>query len=263
MLDFTRKFSELNSGGASNVKVRVLFITPEIESAARYMLSGGATISVYEQYYNALQKEYEEKEKKALLHFQSYDKNQNFEWKQDFGQVGEVVSYSGKFSDILILSKEIENYDIDYMGAIESAIFDSGRPVILVPENYQAPDKIRNITFGWDGSVRAARVIRSAIPLMQKAENINVVTIGESGKDIMSANELVEYLKLHGINAKNVNVERAKYSIGETLLEKAVELGSDLILTGAYTHSKMRQMVLGSVTKYMLKNTTIPIMMEH
>lgn len=263
VLDFAKRFAELCETENDKPSVNVLFITPEVESTARYMLSGGPTISVYEEYYKALKSDYEEKEKLALANFKQYSKATNFEWKQDFGDVPSVLAYNGKFSDLIVISREIENHDVDYMGAVEASIFDSGRPVVLIPENYRAPEKIKNITFGWDGSFRAAKVIRSAIPVLQKAENVNVITIGEVGKDVFSTNDLVKYLKTHNVNAKNINVEKAKISIGETLLEKANELKSDLILIGAYTHSKMRQMVLGSVTKYMLKNTTIPVMMEH
>jgi nucleotide-binding universal stress UspA family protein len=260
--DFALNFSKNFENEFSKTNISVLFVTQEIEKTNKNF-SISSSLAVYEQYYLAVQKENEEKQKMALSSLEQYQLKEHLHWKHIFGNMNNVIASNCKFSDLIIISKDIANYDIDYNNAIYTSLFESSSPVVIVPENYHLAKPIKNISLGWDGSFKTARVIRSSLPLLQNATNINIITIGEAGKDTKTSDELVNYLKTMNINSNVITIEKVTNSTAETLHNKALELNSDLLIVGAFTHNKMRELVLGSVTKYLLKNTTIPVLMEH
>ncbi len=146
----------------------------------------------------------------------------------------------------------------------ESALFQSGRPVVMVPYIHRGGLKLDRIMVCWDGGRAAARAIGDAMPLLQRARTVDVVMVlGEEGKhDALPGAEMGAHLARHGLS---VDVKRvvADGSVQDTLLSYAADIGADMMVMGGYGHSRLREFILGGVTRGMLAAMTVPCFMSH
>ena len=148
---------------------------------------------------------------------------------------------------------------------IEAALFDSGGPVIIVPYIQQAPLKLNHIMVCWDGSRAAARAIRDAIPFLHRAGRIEVViaTNERSKQDQIERADLGAHLAHHGLNAVIKRMPLGDVDVAAVLLSHAADEDVDFIVMGGYGHSRLREFVLGGVTRSMLRTMTVPVLMSH
>jgi nucleotide-binding universal stress UspA family protein len=147
----------------------------------------------------------------------------------------------------------------------ESTLFESGRPVIVVPYIQKAPLKLDNVMVCWDGSRPAARAIADAMPLLEKAGRVEVVIIAnERGKqDEIEGADLGQHLARHGLKVEVNRMAGGKIDVGDALLSHVADSGADLIVMGGYGHSRLREFVLGGVTHTILRSMTAPVLMAH
>ena len=164
---------------------------------------------------------------------------------QDF-----VGSY-GRVFDIIVLARPGEEWQSPSMVTLESALFESGRPVLIAP-----PDSPRslatNILIAWNRSTEQARATAFAMPLLRLAERITILTVEGSTVAGPSGEQMARSLRMNGIAAEPMTLTAGKRSAGEIILAKAAELGCDLIVKGAYTQSRLRQMIFGGTTRHIL-----------
>jgi nucleotide-binding universal stress UspA family protein len=148
---------------------------------------------------------------------------------------------------------------------IEAALFDSGGPVIIVPYIQRAPLKLDHIMVCWDGSRAAARAIRDAIPFLHRAGRIEVVNVtNERGKqDQIECADLGAHLAHHGLNVVIKRMPLGDVDVAAVLLSHAADEDVDFIVMGGYGHSRLREFVLGGVTRTMLRTMTAPVLMSH
>jgi nucleotide-binding universal stress UspA family protein len=147
----------------------------------------------------------------------------------------------------------------------ERCLFASGRPVIIVPA---APDKLalKTVVVAWDGSAEAARAFNDALTFLKPAKRVvlMIASTGEPGdKSEVPANDMVTHLERHGVKVELVRIPARDDDIGRLLLSKAKELGADMIVMGAFHHSRWREFILGGVTLTMLEEANIPLFMAH
>lgn len=149
---------------------------------------------------------------------------------------------------------------------VETVALSSGRPVLVVPFAGEASASVRRPLVAWDGGVTASRAIAGALPLLQQAGAADVVMFNPRKDDDVHGEEpgadLALYLSRHGIRV-NVVARTVTGDIGEALLSAAADLGSDLIVMGAYGHTRFREVILGGVTRTVLQSMTIPVLMAH
>jgi nucleotide-binding universal stress UspA family protein len=147
--------------------------------------------------------------------------------------------------------------------AIESGLFESGRPVLLSPPS--PPRQIvTNVLIAWNSSTEQARATALAMPLIQKADRVTVLTVtGGAAVPGPSAEQLVRYLQRNGIVAELMRVELDGRSTGEAILATAQSLSCDLLIKGAYTQSRLRQMIFGGTTKHVLANAALPVLLAN
>jgi nucleotide-binding universal stress UspA family protein len=148
---------------------------------------------------------------------------------------------------------------------IEAALFDSGGPVIIVPYIQQAPLRLNHIMVCWDGSRAAARAIRDAIPFLHRAGRIEVVNVtNESGKqDQIKWADIGAHLAHHGLNVAIKRMPLGAVDVAAVLLSHAADEDVDFIVMGGYGHSRLREFVLGGVTRSILRTMTAPVLMSH
>jgi nucleotide-binding universal stress UspA family protein len=147
---------------------------------------------------------------------------------------------------------------------IEAALFQSGRPVMVVPYIQQGGLRTDRIMVCWDAGRTAARALSDAMPLLARAKTVDVVMVtGEEGKrDIIEGADIGQHLARHDVN---VEVKRivASDNVQTTLLSYAADSSADMIVMGGYGHSRLREFILGGVTREMLQSMTVPCFMSH
>lgn len=165
--------------------------------------------------------------------------------------------------DIAVLDAAVATVNTD-RGLIEDLLFESGRPVLVVPPGF---DTFRHhrVLVGWDGSARAARAVSDAMDILRAAAAVEVLAIGSEKQlaDEVPGAELAPHLVRHGVNATVKNLVADPDGIAATLREQAALIGADLIVTGAFSHSRLRELILGGVTRSLLEDCKVPLFMSY
>lgn len=174
---------------------------------------------------------------------------------------GLFVQYA-RLRDLTIVSVP-ESHDQWYA---ETVIFESGKPTMVLPERPRArPFDLKTVVVAWDFSRAAARAIADAIPILEKAREVRIVTVtNEKVLDSKhSAEELARNLSRHGIDVVLDKVDAAGRAIGKVLEAHAVSCSADVLVMGAYGHSRFREFVLGGATRSLLSKPPLPILFSH
>jgi nucleotide-binding universal stress UspA family protein len=144
---------------------------------------------------------------------------------------------------------------------LESALLEGGRPVLVVPRGVAGPIG-RKVCIAWNRSTEGARAVSGALPILAMAD-VTVLTAATAKTDPKLGEGMVAFLGWHGIKAVRRRVDVTTQEVGQALLAEATALGADLLVMGAYTHSRLRQLFLGGVTKTVLTEAKIPVLMAH
>jgi nucleotide-binding universal stress UspA family protein len=148
---------------------------------------------------------------------------------------------------------------------IEGALFDSGRPVLVVPYIQRAGLKLDRVMVCWDGSRNAARAINDAMPFLSRAKAVDVVTIS-AGKDKsgkIKGVDIAQHLARHGLNVELRRINAGDVDVANVILSDAADRDADFIVMGGYGHSRLREFVLGGATRGILSSMTVPTLMSH
>jgi nucleotide-binding universal stress UspA family protein len=174
-----------------------------------------------------------------------------------------LVGSRGRAFDVIVMSRPDADTDAPYNGAIESGLFESGRPVLLAPPT--APQRIAtNIMIHWNGSTEQARANAFAMPLLHLAERVTVLTV-VGGQDVPgpSADQVRSQLWYNNIASELVSIELEGRSTGEAVLAAAKADGCDLLIKGAFTRTRLRQTIFGGATKHIMHHADLPLFMAH
>jgi nucleotide-binding universal stress UspA family protein len=148
---------------------------------------------------------------------------------------------------------------------IEGALFGSGRPVIIVPYVQKQPLKLDRIIICWDGSRPAARAIGDAMPFLERAKMIEIVVVtGERDKSgEITGKNMKRHLARHGITVEIKHITGGGSDVPNTILSHAADSGTDFMVLGGYGHSRLREFILGGVTRSIMRSMTVPVLMSH
>ncbi len=180
-------------------------------------------------------------------------------WREIEGARSELVALQGRVSDLVIIPHSETG---DATLTFEEAILHTGRPVLLVPRGMWE-FKLNNALIGWDGGLEVSRAVRHSLPFLKRAGKVTIATGDDKANIKPEGQELAKYLAHHGVNADVRILETKRQSVGEGLLQMASDLDCDLLVTGGYAHTRLRQRILGGVTQHMLKHAEIPVLMAH
>ncbi len=172
-----------------------------------------------------------------------------------------VGSY-GRVFDVIVLARPGDEWQSPSMVTLESALFESGRPVLIAPPN-SPPSLATNVLIAWNRSTEQARATAFAMPILRLARRITILTVEGSTVAGPSGVEMARSLAMNGIAAEPITLTAGKRSAGEAILAKAEELDCDLIVKGAYTQSRLRQMIFGGATRHILAHAKLPVLMAH
>ena len=175
-------------------------------------------------------------------------------WREVIGRVEDVVPQEGRLSDLLVFAHVTLDRDSQAYATVETALLGAARPLLLVPGN---------LPVAWNGSPESARALAGAMPFVQSADTVHVLTAETSVTEAAAGRRITDYLAWHGVNVQLTILKPGSEPVGQTIINKATELGSDLLVMGGYGHSRMREMILGGVTRYVLNHAGLPVLMAH
>jgi nucleotide-binding universal stress UspA family protein len=149
----------------------------------------------------------------------------------------------------------------------EQVTLASGRPILVVPYAGNFPNLGRRVVIGWNASREATRAVNDALPLLTAAEIVTVLTIdpreGPRAHGELPGADISLHLARHGVTAEIERTASADLPVGEALLSRAADLEADLLVMGAYGHSRARELLLGGATRSLLRSMTLPVLMSH
>jgi nucleotide-binding universal stress UspA family protein len=125
------------------------------------------------------------------------------------------------------------------------------------------PAALDTMLIGWNGSAEAASAVAGALPLLVRAKQVSVFVAGEKGEEPQAPHDLLDYLRWHGIAATQRLVKAPSHNVGAELVAEAARAGAGVIVMGAYTHSRMRELIFGGATNHVLKNSGVALLMAH
>src|SRR6476469_9996722 len=182
-------------------------------------------------------------------------------------EVPDTLAASSRLRDLTILPMPQGDYvsQFDAKWDAETIIFRSGHPSILLPAELSEPVKLDTVIVAWDESRAAARAIADAMPILQKAKHVRILTVvGEKPIATRQAGtELAQHLAFHGVESAVDEVDSAGRPIGDVLRDQVTTHRADLLVMGAYGHSRLREFVLGGATKSMLTRPPTALFLSH
>jgi nucleotide-binding universal stress UspA family protein len=184
-------------------------------------------------------------------------------WLDDAPEGEGFVGSYGRVFDVTVLGRPDANTIGLHNRAIESGLFESGKPILLAPPT--PPKQIAtNILIHWNCSTEQARTTAFAMPLLHQAQQVTVLFVpGGQGVPGPSAELFLRHLQVNGIPATLKTVNLDGKTTGQVILDQAKALGCDLLVKGAYTQSRLRQMIFGGATSHILAHADLPVLMAH
>ncbi len=193
------------------------------------------------------------------------------EWREDdagFVNVSETVIEHGRTSDLIVVSQADPTWSYtNFIEEPDRIATESGRPVLLIPNIGKNTTPAKRVTIAWNERRESARAVFDALPLLQQAEDVNVLWINPE-KDQPHAGDLPgaaisTTLSRHGVRCQVSNGSAVGADVGSELLRHAAAFGSDLVVMGCYGHSRLREFILGGASRHVLAEMKCPVLMSH
>jgi nucleotide-binding universal stress UspA family protein len=166
--------------------------------------------------------------------------------------------------DIAVVGQAQREHGASEELMIEGALFESGRPVIVVPYIQKGGVTTERVLICWDGGRMAARAINDAIPFLARAKAVDLLIVAEERKNVeVTGARMTEHLSRHGVRAEVKRIAKGSVSIADAILDYASDNAADFMVMGGYGHSRLREFLLGGVTRRILNSMTVPVLMAH
>jgi nucleotide-binding universal stress UspA family protein len=189
------------------------------------------------------------------------------EWRAVEGGLLQTARLHGRYFDVVVVGQGVDVEDPTGELAVlpEELALSIGRPVLVIPRYGAFPAVGDHVLVGWNGGREAARAVNDALPLLRRAQKVTVLSVdpGDHPEQRIPSADITLHLARHGVTAAAAQTRAADISVGDVLLSYAADIGADLIVCGAYGHSRLREMVLGGATRHLLRHMTVPVLMSH
>jgi nucleotide-binding universal stress UspA family protein len=182
------------------------------------------------------------------------------------GGAADLFGQIARCFDLAVVGQTEPNRPAPEELIIESALFESGRPVIVVPYIQKEGLKLDRVLACWDGSRTATRAIADSLPFLMRAEAIDVVMVasGRAAKsDELPGANIGQHLARHGLKIEVKRIVAADIDVPNAILSYAADSSADLLVMGGYGHSRLREFILGGATRGILTSMTVPVLMSH
>jgi nucleotide-binding universal stress UspA family protein len=182
-------------------------------------------------------------------------------WHEATGKQAAVVAVRGRLADLVAVAQPDRDLDLG-RNTMEMALLETGRLVLLCPPT-EVVSIGRHVAIGWDGQAEAARAVAAAMPILVAADQITVISADTGAPVQLSPEDLRVYLARHDGRADIRTFRSRATEVAEGLLATAAEVGADVLVIGAYGHSRRRELLMGGVTQHIIEHTRVPVLMVH
>lgn len=216
------------------------------------------TAEAFDQYERDLEAEAEKYKQKYTSQLKSG--GVRYDWCQQQGDMLTFLNLHSRTADLTILTQKSGSMD-DIMSVMHDFIIESGLPVIIIPEEGAKGD-YKNVLVAWDGGEQSAKATHDALDILKEAEKVTVLSIAEDDKKLIPEADICVKLARHGVNAEALTLGK-NGPIGQAILNTAANVDADLIVSGAWGHRRLRELIFGGVTKELLSNQKHSIYLSH
>ncbi len=186
----------------------------------------------------------------------------SFAWRTEGSLNDFAFAARARIFDVAVLARPVSGKPRPRMSLLEATLFDSGRPVLIAPP--MPPSSLgEKILIGWNGSTETARIVAFSMPFLARAKEVMVLTVDDGSLMGPPGHMLASHLDANGITVAHKTVTQPGGRAGPAILAEAKAFGADLVVKGAYTTSRLRQMIFGGATSHILWNAEIPVLMAH
>jgi nucleotide-binding universal stress UspA family protein len=189
------------------------------------------------------------------------------EWRSAPGDAAQALRLSARYADLVVAAQPQAGADGAMAGLADELALSAGRPVLFMPYTGSFPSTGKRVLLAWDGGREAARAASDALPLLRGAQSVEVAVFDPrragANHGAQPGADAALYLARHGVKASVHTQSGAGYDVGAQILSRAADISADLIVMGAYGHARVRELVLGGVTRTVLEAMTVPVLMSH
>ena len=183
-------------------------------------------------------------------------------WREIDGREAEVVAEHGRIFDLIVVGRTSSAAASRWQETCEAALFETGRPVLLAGS--RSPATLGDsIVIAWNGSTETARTVALAMPLLAAASRVIVMSVESGMMPGPSGREMAQHLVRNGIAAEAILVPTRGQTVGETIIRESEEAAADLLVKGAYTRSRLRQVIFGGATEHVIRHAPMPVLLAH
>lgn len=183
-------------------------------------------------------------------------------WHEEFGREEEALVRRGRLADLIVVGHPDKRMELPSSRTLHAGLMETGRPLLMAPP--KAPDELGNtVAIAWNGSIEASRAVGAAVPFLQRARTVTILVAEEGETSRKSGEQLAAALAWHGITAEVAGLHVGHDGVARSLLGACHYRGTDLLVMGAYSRSRLREVILGGVTRDMLRLADIPVFMTH
>ncbi len=232
-----------------------------------YYYAGSSTIALQETITRA-----NDEAKQLAAQAEAILQKTNLLWGVETGvaqlaDIGRHVASRARYSDLVVLPKPYgEGRGAELEAVTEAALFEGNRPAVILPENTAPMVQPKRIMIGWNERTEALNAVRAALPLLQQADDVHVVVIAPPSHGPTRSDPgglLSQYLARHDVKVEIEVLSKTLPRVSDVLIRHATDMDADMLVMGAYGHSRFREAIFGGATRNLLEQSTLPVLMAH
>lgn len=186
------------------------------------------------------------------------------EWRQADGDPRDVVALNARYCDLVLVGQsDRERVSNNGYDLVEELVLSAGRPVLAVPYAGRFPEVGRIVLVAWTPTREATRAVHDALPFLERAEQVIAYSVNPPDTDHIAGADICAHLARHGVRVEAHHAIATDIEVGDILLSAVSDYGADMVVMGAYGHSRLRELVLGGATRSLLRHMTVPVLMAH
>ena len=185
-------------------------------------------------------------------------KDLKYKWLSEELENQKYLGDLSRVYNVVIISRPYQELQSASLSSIQTTLFDGGRPVMLIPMNKQI-DIGKKVVISWNCTTESSRAVFAVLPILKQASDVTILTVEKVITDGPSGEQVSELLASHGIDAKPVTISGDEKKIGDSILDFSQSVDADLIVKGAYTQSRLREIIFGGATRHLMLHSEIPI----
>ncbi len=188
-----------------------------------------------------------------------------YDWLVEDSEHLDSLARHAQAADLVVVSRDADKHFEDRFRLLlpEELVMVTGLPILVLPPDFPSADPGRRILVCWKPTREAVRAIRDALPLLVAAEAVFIATVRPTTEDAVATLAVQQYLARHGVTVETLDVQEGSGGVGATLLHVAEAHGCDLVVSGAYGHARLREVLVGGVTRALFRHAKVPLLLSH